>query len=418
MQKVLCFVALLSFLGPAQVFAGGPAPITGVIVANADTVHFYQEGSAKLLARCEIKATSRTQLPPFEEIVEHRPGCGFSSLKVHPATGRWAASIAFGGADFLTYELRINNTLYEVPRHKKANYVNGSMLVIGDVNGLVAAWLGDKSSTYVDGAMVDQRPIGFSDDGDLVYANIQKSTKNPTIWSWSFESQPKLKAQMHPPWITGLRTGPLIARDTPVVIRGKKLQIARMPQGEEQSLQDVKTLKLRAESWESPIVVGDEIFYFQPASLSKKQMGRNTIEHCDPERAGTYRRVNILTGQDQVWRHHTECTPSIPLFVVPHAPASVLYFHERDGFKQEIWRMDIATNAAEMLELPVDVKAHAVSDDGRLLLVSSNNTGAAIWDHEQKKVVWQVPVDTRYSLGMGFVTSGKIWTFEEPGAPM
>lgn len=102
---------------------------------------------------------------------------------------------------------------------------------------------------------------------------------------------------------------------------------------------------------------------------------------CDEPKPRTYRRLELSTGQERVWRRHEGWCATVG-FAAASSRRRTVYFTEiADSGKRSLRLLEYALDRDETRELPIQgfTQVLDLSADGRLLLVRTN-TGLVVHD--------------------------------------
>ena len=383
-----------------------------VLVANHGELRLHSGPSSQQLMSCTAQHASYLVVEPYELRTYEQP-CSFGSLVSDPRTGRWALSVmVFMQPSHEDYTITINGQAHKVPRNKKGEAESNELLVYGDRQGVRHVWPGLLKARDKRDRLLMQSVVSFSEDGDRLWTTLTNGSTYTELWSWRLEPTPSGAQVKAPPVFTSKDSGLLLVHGEPLIVRDandSKLRMARLPADGSPRLDAMKPLKAGQASWRGPVILGDEVFYYVPGPLTTKRVGRQEIPNfCDPQRTGTYQRMNLKTGLASTWRVHDRCWATGGPFIAPHRKAPALFFTELNAYAQAlVYRLELASGAVSPTGLPPDSDVQAVSPDAKQLLVF---LGASVgrWDVEAKAWSWSTPVN---------ITQGRAkvaWTLGEP----
>jgi hypothetical protein len=148
----------------------------------------------------------------------------------------------------------------------------------------------------------EQRPVAFTPDGSRVLVTAGDSGLHE-FWSWSFAPRPE-----------GVRVLPSGMSDGAgnLVLSGEPRIVLRHPRGGVRIATQDPTgkrpwkvgppLRQARRGLLTPLVLGDTMIFYREGSWPPDGAG------CDESNPGTYRRLELSTGQERVWRRHEgEC---------------------------------------------------------------------------------------------------------------
>ncbi|GEN07203.1 hypothetical protein SAMN05443572_104172 [Myxococcus fulvus] len=361
------------------------SPVPLIALAPGRVVHVDSEGSRNL-AECEQVEERKWLAGPQKGMrFEERQPCSLWFLAVHPSTGRWAMSLSIDG-DEGTQRL-VSVTLagrnLEVPRSKSGRAKQGSFLVMGDMNGVVGVTPGVATQWTEDNVHHSQMPLMFTADGARVL--VTNGTVTTTDWwSWSFGARPE-----------GIRVLPVHQTDTAgnVVFSGESRTVLRHDKGGVRiaTMDPTGTkpwkvgppLKQKRKGMLSPMVIGDTMVFYREGT-------RDEGGNCEGADSATYRRVDLRTGQEKVWKTHDTYCSSYELTAGSPRRKSV-FFIESNYFERKLSRLyeySVERDEVRMTNAEGFEGAHDISEDGRTLLLFDQGHSVAVYDVDADEYVW------------------------------
>jgi hypothetical protein len=362
-------VMLLSALSATSATAAGAdAPVSPVpiITVGAGTVIHVDTNGSRVLADCQEVTEFRMLAGPergqFQR--ESKP-CHLGSLVVHPPTGRWAQEVVVGGklGPSRTVSVRVSGREAALPTDKAGHVKGGDLLILGDGNGIVAITSGTPEMWTTNGIYREQSPVAFTPDGSRVLVTAGDSGLRE-FWSWSFAPRPE-GVRVLPAGMSDSEGNHVISGESRIVLshpRGGVRLATQDPTGQ-RPWKVGAPLRQARRGLLTPLVLGDTMLFYREGVWPPDGAG------CDESNPGTYRRLELSTGQERVWRRHEgECSTR------DFAAASVLrrtvYFlegHIYRGFR--LFEYDIARDATREIEIKEVTQVLDISADGRMLLM-------------------------------------------------
>jgi hypothetical protein len=343
--------------------AVSPVPI---IAADAGTVIYVDTNGSRVLADCHQVTEFRMLAGPQRgQLQRESAPCNLGTLVVHPPTGRWAVEAMVSGSGNIskTVSVMVSGREVALPTDKAGRVKHGEILMLGDSDGVVAVTSGAPEMWTTNGIYREQRPQAFTPDGARVIVTAG-DTGLREFWSWSFAPRPD-GVRVLPPGMTDSEGNLVISGEPRIVLRHPRggVRIATQdPTGTRPWKVGAALLPARR-GLLTPLVLGDTMVFFREGAWPPDGAG------CDESNPGTYRRLELSTGQERVWRRHEgECTTR------EFAAASVLrrtvvFLETYLSRPSRLFEYDVDRDVARELELKGVVKVLDLSADGRTLLV-------------------------------------------------
>ncbi|KFE64393.1 hypothetical protein [Hyalangium minutum] len=297
---------LLALLATSATVAWAETPVSPVpmIVAQEGSVVYVGMDGPRILADCRQTIDKRMLGGPERgKIVRESKPCSFFGLAVHPQTGRWAASAdVTGDSDIPSSRLVsfvVSGRELAVPTSKAGRAKGGTFLVLGDLNGIVAitpGMLETWSETWTQGArFFPQFPEQFTPDGSRVLVSVADSTLYEW-WSWNFGPRPE-GIRVLPRGLTDTAGNMLVNGEPRTVLRhpSRGVRLATLDRAGKKPWQVGPPLRQVRLGMLTPVVLGDTMLFYREGT-------RGT--DCEGPDSSTYRRVELSTGQERVWRLH------------------------------------------------------------------------------------------------------------------
>lgn len=386
-QQNLAALSLLSLLAAS---APGLASAQGVLVADAGELHLHSGESQQTLLRCTVRNTFKLVVPPYSEQISEGP-CIIASLAAHTQTGRWALSVdTEPSPNDLSREIIINGVSHPISLNKDRSNLSSGVLVHGDARGVIHTWPGIPKSRNKKGGVLFQHVDGFSADGSRLWVSLLSSSGSE-LWSWTLGTAPS-GTHLKAPLFSDKETGMLLTDSRQVVIRehnGSKLRAVTLPADGSPSFEQVIPIKRGDKTWRAPLLLGDDLFYYIAGTPAK---GSEDVwpPRCDASRPGSYRRLNLKTGEDRAWRDHPGCWEEDPAYLIPGANSPAIFFNERRDGISRLYELDLATDAVRPVPIASDGEALVASADAATLLVREGGT-IKLWDVQDERYLWQTP---------------------------
>ncbi|PTL81590.1 hypothetical protein DAT35_21770 [Vitiosangium sp. GDMCC 1.1324] len=340
-------------------------PLIAIDSGGSKVVLVDQEGS-RVLVDCEY-AEDRRMLggPDRGKIYRKTEGCSLWSLAVHPPTGRWmvAASVP-GDGQFGSRMVRFTVAGRDIatPKTKDGKAMGGTLLIMGDLEGVVATTSGIAETWNTQQLLFAQMPTLFTEDGSRVLVDIGNSSLHE-FWSWSFSRQPEA-VRVLPRGITDTAGAPLTRGVQRVLVRHPRagVRLATMDPSGTKPWKLGPVMRQERRGLLTPYVLGDTLVFYRE--------GQTHEGGCDEDNPGTYRRLDLKTGEERVWRRHDAWCSNDLVGVSPRR--RTVYFIEGNSYwnpNPRLYEYDVGRDAVR--ELPVEgvTNVYDVSSDGRFLAV-------------------------------------------------
>ncbi len=369
---------LLALLTSVTVaWAEEPVSPVPIIVARKGSVVSVDANGLRILADCRLTTDLRMLSGPERgKMVRSSEPCSFGPLAVHPPTGRWAAAVhVMGDADAPPVRLVsvvVSGRELVVPTDKAGRAKSGTFLVLGDLNGIVAITPGVPDGWKENLRFFAQFPSLFTADGSRVLVSAGDSNGSEW-WSWSFGPRPE-SVQVLPRGQTDAASNMVILGEPRTALRhprgGVRLATldptGRKPWKVGPSLPQVRKGML------TPAVLGDTMLFYRSGDFDTD---------CEGADAGTYRRFDLRTGQERVWRVHEGLCGTFDTFEAASPVRRTLYFREQRSVTAGVRLYEYDVDRDTTRELPVDSgsRVRDISADGRMLLVL-NYSGLVLYD--------------------------------------
>lgn len=360
------------------------SPVPLIALVPGKVVYVDARGS-RTLADCE-QVEERRMLggPDKGKLFQETQPCSLWFLAVHAPTGRWALSASVKGDTDRSrlVSMTLSGQRLEVPTDKRGLVKEGSLLVMGDLDGVISTTPGVSSQWTSNHVIHSQRPEIFTADGSRVLVSNGTVTTSEW-WSWSFGRRPE-GVRVLPPHVTDTAGSPLVLGEARTVMRHERggVRIATMDSTGTRPWKLGPALKQKRRGMLSPMVLRDTMVFYREGVFDDGG--------CDESNPGTYRRVDLRTGQEKVWRiHETYCSGFE--FVAASARRATVYFIESNAFSDGVSRLyEYSVDHDEVRPLkPSGFEgAHDLSADGRTLLLHSRGGVVSVYDVDSDESVW------------------------------
>ncbi|REG32171.1 hypothetical protein ATI61_105499 [Archangium gephyra] len=360
-------LSVLLVASATAAWADAPVSPVPIIAADTGTVTFVDSNGSRVLADCHEGFEFRMLAGPQRgQLQRESKPCNLGTLVVHPPTGRWAVEALVAGSHNIskTVSVLVSGREVALPTDKEGRVKQGDLLILGDGNGVVAVTSGTPEMWTTNGIYREQRPEAFTPDGSRVLVTAGDSGLRE-FWSWSFAPRP-----------TGVRVLPAGMTDSEgnLVTSGEPRIVLRHPRGGVRiAMQDATgtrpwkvgaRLRQERRGLLTPLVLGNTLVFYRQGVWPPDG------GDCDELNPGTYRRLELSTGQERVWRRHEgEC--STRDFVAASVVRRTVYFIEGTIYSgNRLFEYDVARDATRELKFEGGVsKVLDISEDGRKLLV-------------------------------------------------
>ncbi|MCE9669847.1 hypothetical protein LY474_18785 [Myxococcus stipitatus] len=389
----------LAILGPGSALAGepveGPPPIPLIGIDDAGSkILLIDASGTRVLADCEHTEEHRMLGGPEKGQVRQRTeGCRFWSLAVHPPTGRWMVAAGVPGDEQFSrmIRFRLGGRDIATPRTKDGRPMGGTLLVLGNTEGIMGYTPGVLETWNTEERQFAQAPHRFTEDGSRVLVANSNSAINET-WSWSFSSTP-----------TGVRVLPRGVTDSAGLhyVPGEHRVLTRHPRG---GLRLATMERSATKPWKvgpalrqsrrgvvTPFVLGDTLVYYQE--------GLGADGRCDEDVAGSYRRVDLKTGEERTWRRQ-EAWCSNDLLAANQSRRTVYFIEGLVAWKMDPHLYVYSLDDDAVRELPVEyvTRLYDVSRDGRYVALKGS-PGLVIHDVDTGNTVHVKGLGDTWAVG-------------------
>ncbi|MFP2908492.1 hypothetical protein ACLESD_26250 [Pyxidicoccus sp. 3LFB2] len=364
--------------------ARADAPVSPVpmIVVDKGTISLLNKDGSRLLADCQVHREIRMLSGPTRgTMLREQEPCYLSGLTVHPRTGRWAV-----GASIMNHTVRmtLGGREFVPPTDKTGRLKQGTFLVLGDRKGVVAVTSGNAETWTSNGKFISQSPMAFTEDGARVLVMTSNSS-SCQWWSWSFAPQPG-GLRVLPPGVTDFSCNQVVAGEHRTVLKHPRdgVRIATLDPTGTKPWKVGRPLPQSRRKMNTALVLGDTMVFFREG-LEYPEDGVG----CDESKPGTYRRVELSTGEERVW--HTldgECYTGE--FLMANARRRTVYFQngrDRVDGGERLFEHDLESDTTRELEIHSLYKVHDLSADGRTLLLFTYDKGPVLYDVDSASVV-------------------------------
>jgi hypothetical protein len=300
--RTILLSALLATSAPAAWADAPVSPVPIMAITEGDVVLIDASG-ARTLVECREVTDLRMLLGPDRGRVERssKP-CHLAGLLVHPPTGRWALMGVTSGDAGPTriVSITVSGNQVPLPTDKAGRVKQGDFLILGDRDGVVAVAPGAPAMWTTNGIYREQRPMLFTPDGSRVIVTAGDSGLRE-YWSWSFGPRPE-GIRVLPNGMTDSEGNHLIPGEPRVVLRHPRrgVRLATLDPTGERPWKVGPPLKMPRRGTLTPLVLGDTMIFYREGVWLPVEEGAG----CDESRPGSYRRVDLRTGQEREWRRH------------------------------------------------------------------------------------------------------------------
>ncbi|WP_141620137.1 hypothetical protein [Myxococcus sp. AB036A] len=241
---------------------------------------------------------------------------------------------------------------------------SGDFIIMGDLDGIIGVTTGRPEAWTDNGLFRTQKPQQFTQDGSRVLTHTGDHSY-VEWWSWSFGPRPQ-----------GIRVLDRSLQDSAGVfpVQGESRAVLRQKNG---SVRLATLEPTGTQPWKIgpplkdvprtgmlvPFLVGDTVYYYREGFFDENRV-------CDESRPGTYRRLNLRTGEERVLRtHNTWC--STGEFEGLNLKRRTLYFIEGNTFAGTARMYEYSLDHDEVREIEIAAISNVlhISEDGGTLLV-------------------------------------------------
>ncbi|TSC34441.1 hypothetical protein [Corallococcus sp. Z5C101001] len=372
------------------------SPVPLIALAPGKVLYIDPRGT-RTLADCE-KVEERRMLGGAEKgkLFRETEPCSLWYLAVHPPTGRWAMAVSVTGdiASTRLVSITLSGRRVDVPTDKAGRVKEGNLLVMGDLDGVVAITPGVPAQWTSNHVNHSQRPEQFTADGSRVLvANGTVTTAE--WWSWSFGTRPE-GIRVLPAQVTDTASNHLVLGESRTVMRHERggVRIATLDATGTKPWKLGPVMKQKRRGLLTPVVLGDSMVFYREGVFDEGG--------CDESNPGTYRRVDLRTGQERVWRtHETYCSGHE--FAAASARRRTVYFIESNSYSDGIPRLyEYSLDRDEVRELKAQGMegAHDISADGRTLLLHARGGVVSVHDTDTDESTWLMNLEKVTDAGL------------------
>jgi hypothetical protein len=352
-----------------------PVPM---LAFDMGTVTRIDEDGSRVLAECR----ERTEIPisggPQKgQTLRKSEPCMLGSFVVHPPTGRWALTTTVMGDTTFSRLTGYEVAGREIPllRDRAGRVKSGNLLVLGDRDGVVAVTPGTPEMWTEDGTIRSQLAMMFTQDGSRVLV-IAGNSSGFEWWSWRFGAQPE-GLRVLPFGVTDGSGNTLVPGEHRTVLRHPRegVRVATLEPTGTRPWKVGRRLGQVRRGLLTPLVLGDTMVFYREGEWGPPHGS------CDESKPGTYRRLELSTGQERVWRRH-EGWCATGSFAAASSLRRTVYFTELADIAKGSRRLfEYALDRDETREIPIPgfTQVLDLSADGRLLLV---RTGTGLLVHD------------------------------------
>ncbi|NTX34145.1 hypothetical protein HUA78_06835 [Myxococcus sp. CA033] len=373
------------------------SPVPLIALVPGKVLHIDSRGS-RTLADCEQVEEHRMLGGPDKgKLFRETEPCSFWYLAVHPPTGRWAMGVSVSGDIGTTrlVSMTLSGRKVEVPTDKAGRAKEGNLLVMGDLEGVVAITPGVPAQWTSNQVQHSQRPELFTADGSRVLvANGTLTTAD--WWSWSFGPKPE-GVRVLPAHVTDTASNDLVLGESRTVVRHERggVRVATLDPSGTKPWKLGSPMKQKRKGLLTPVVLGDSMVFYREGTQDE---GMN----CEGADSATYRRLDLRTGQEKVWRtHETYCSG----FGIAAASARrrTAYFIESNYFSTGVSQLyEYSLDGDEVRELKAQGMegVHDISEDGRTLLLYARGGVITVYDNDTDESAWLTNLEKVTDAGL------------------
>lgn len=311
--------------------------------------------------------------------------CSLWFLAVHPPTGRWAMGVSVSGDIGSTrlVSMTLSGRKVAVPTDKAGRAKEGNLLVMGDLEGVVAITPGVPAQWTSNQVQHSQRPEQFTADGSRVLvANGTVTTAD--WWSWSFGPRPE-GIHVLPTHVTDTASNDLVLGESRTVMRHDRggVRIATMDPTGTKPWKLGPPMKQKRKGLLSPMVLGDSMVFYREGT-------RDEGMNCEGADSATYRRLDLRTGREKVWgTHDTYCSGGE--LVAASSRRKTAYFIQSHYFSTGVSKLyEYSLDRDEVRELKAEDMegVHDISEDGRHLILRARGGVIGVYDNDTDEFAW------------------------------
>ncbi|WPB72940.1 hypothetical protein KYC5002_28235 [Archangium violaceum] len=359
-----------------------PVPLIALVPGK---VVYVDSGGSRTLAECQ-QVEERRMLggPEKGKLFRETEPCSLWFLAVHPPTGRWAMSASVSGdtSSSRLVSMTLSGRKVEVPTDKAGRVKEGGLLVMGDLEGVVAVTPGVPAQWTSNHVHHSQIPELFTADGSRVLvANGTVTTSE--WWSWSFGPRPE-GIRVLPAHVTDTAGNDLVLGESRTVMRHERsgVRVATMDPTGTKPWKLGPPMKQKRKGMLSPMLLGDTMVFYRE--------GVTDEGGCDESNPGTYRRLDLRTGQERVWRTHDTYCSGFGLEAVS-ARRGTVYFIESNYYStgvSQLYEYSLDRDEVRALNAQGFEGTHDISGDGRTFLLHARGGGVSVYDVDRDESVW------------------------------
>ncbi|WP_224369852.1 hypothetical protein [Hyalangium versicolor] len=372
-------IVLLVLVASATV-ARAEEPVSPVplLVAKEGSVVYMDSNGPRILAECLETMDHRMLAGPKKGQFERRSHpCGFWSLAVHPPTGRWAAALQVTGDQGANpsplVSFVVSGRTLSVPTDKAGRAKGGNFLVLGDLNGIVAITPGTLETWTEKGRFFAQMPAMFTEDGSRVLVSISDTTLTEW-WSWSFGPRPE-SVRVLPRGMTDTAGNMVLSGEPRTALRHGRggVRLATLDPTGKKPWKVGPALPQVRRGMLTPAVLGDTMLFYREGSREETD--------CEGPGAGTYRRIDLRTGQERVWRRHEGWCSTGDRFDAVSPVRRTVYFLESWSpiNYPRLFEYDVERDTTRQIPVESVSRVKDISADGRTLLLFAGS-GFVLYD--------------------------------------
>lgn len=372
------------------------SPVPLIALAPGKVVYADPEGS-RILADCEQVQEARMLAGPDKgKVRRETEPCSLAFLAVHPPTGRWAMA-ATVNADISwrrTVSMTVAGRKVVMPTDKAGRVKDGFMLVMGDLEGVVAITPGVPAQ-WTDGSVVHfQSPQQFTADGSRVL--VSNGTVNTAEWwSWSFGPKPE-GIRVLPAGVTDVGGNRLVLGESRTVVRHARggVRVATLDPTGTKPWKVGPALKHKRKGFLTPMVLGDTLVYYREGVWDEGG--------CDEANPGTYRRIDLRTGEEKVWRIHETWCSSME-FKAANPRRRTLIFAEGNFYQHgtiKLFEYSLDRDEVRELKIPPTEDVSDLSVDGRTLALLARGGVVSVYDVDSEEGTWLMGLEKVTDVGL------------------
>ncbi|MCP3097946.1 hypothetical protein LZ198_03545 [Myxococcus sp. K15C18031901] len=343
-----------------------PVPLIGIDTDGSKVVLVEPSGETRVLAECSHTEERKMLAGPERgQVKQYTQGCRFWSLAVHPPTGKWmvAAGVPGDGQFSRMIRFSLGGRDITTPKSKAGRPLGGTLLVMGDLDGIAGFTPGVLETWNAESRQYAQMPQQFTEDGSRVFVSNSNSAITEQ-WSWSFSRKPE-GIRVLPRGVTDTAGLHFVQGDNRILARNDKegLRLVTMDPSGTKPWKVGPVIQKARRGVVTPFVVGDTLVFYKE--------GTQTYADCDDP--GTYRRVDLKTGQERIFRSQDGWCVN-DLRGANRTRRTVFFIEGLIPWKMDPHLFEYSLDDDSVRELPVGyvTKMHDVSVDGRYLALAGS----------------------------------------------